>query len=106
MNSEDRGQITKYSRDSISGLPSVLCQALLDKGFRKDPTHYNMFWYHVGGKKAAVRTQTSQGEKECNHGMLTMGSVAQITCFTLRAYGNPNSRLLSKSAYRIPQILS
>ena len=75
-----------------------------------------MFWYYVGGKKTAVRTRTSQGEKECNHGMLAMrrkqmffdskGVVAQITCFTLRAYGNPNSRLPSKSAYRIPQNLS
>ena len=34
------------------------------------------------------------------------GVVAQITCFTLRAYGNPNSRLPSKSAYHISQTLS
>jgi hypothetical protein len=33
-------------------------------GFRRDKTHHNMFWFYDGERKTALRTRTSQGEKE------------------------------------------
>ncbi len=39
-------------------------KALEDKGFQKDPTHHNMYWFYINGKKTSVRIRTSNGEKE------------------------------------------
>jgi len=41
-------------------------------GFRRDKTHHNMFWFYHGDRKTALRTRTSQGEKEFDDSMLSM----------------------------------
>lgn len=41
-------------------------------GFRRDKTHHNMFWFYLGDRKTALRTRTSQGEKEFDDSMLSM----------------------------------
>jgi len=50
---------------------STFIQAIEKKGFVRDKTHHDMFWYHFDGKKTSVRTRTSQGEKEFNDGLLS-----------------------------------
>jgi len=48
-------------------------EAALEKlGFQRDKTHHNMFWYYHGDRKTALRTRTSQGEKEFDDSMLSM----------------------------------
>jgi len=41
-------------------------------GFRRDKTHHTMFWYYLGDRKTALRTRTSQGEKEFDDFMLSL----------------------------------
>lgn len=45
-------------------------QALERKGFIKDNTHHEMYWYYVDGKKTSLRTRVSNGEKEYNDYLL------------------------------------
>ncbi len=47
-------------------------KALQAKGFEEDPTHHNMYWYWLDGKKSSVRTRTSHGEKQFDDSMLSM----------------------------------
>lgn len=44
--------------------------ALLRKGFRKDPTHHEMYWLFVGERKTDIRTRISHGAKECGNRLL------------------------------------
>ncbi len=41
-------------------------------GFRRDKTHHNMFWYYLGDRKTALRTRTSQDEKEFSDSLLSL----------------------------------
>jgi len=50
---------------------STFIKAIEKKGFVRDKTHHDMFWYHFDGKKTSVRTRTSQGEMEFNDGLLS-----------------------------------
>ena len=48
-------------------------EAALERlGFRRDKTHHNMFWFYYEGQKTALRTRTSQGEKEFDDSLLSM----------------------------------
>ncbi len=48
-------------------------EAALERlGFRRDKTHHNMFWYYLGDRKTALRTRTSQGEKEFDDSLLSL----------------------------------
>ena len=48
-------------------------EAALERlGFQSDKTHHNMFWYYLDGRKTALRTRTSQGEKEFDDSLLSM----------------------------------
>ena len=38
--------------------------SLESKGFVRDTTHHNMFWYYYEGRRTSVRTRTSHGERE------------------------------------------
>lgn len=44
--------------------------ALLEKGFREDKTHHEMFWLYVDGRKTSVRTRLSHGVREYGDGLL------------------------------------
>lgn len=37
--------------------------ALEKKGFVKDQTHHEMYWYYANGKKTSIRTRVSHSEK-------------------------------------------
>jgi hypothetical protein len=50
---------------------STFIKAIEKKGFVRDKTHHDMFWYYLDGKKTGVRTRTSQGEREFNDGLLS-----------------------------------
>ncbi|MCJ7624967.1 MAG: hypothetical protein MUO76_15810 [Anaerolineaceae bacterium] len=50
---------------------STFIKAIEKKGFVRDKTHHDMFWYYLNGNKTSVRTRTSQGEKEFNDGLLS-----------------------------------
>jgi len=50
---------------------STFIKSIEKKGFVRDKTHHDMFWYYLDGKKTLVRTRTSQGEKEFNDGLLS-----------------------------------
>jgi hypothetical protein len=39
-------------------------EVLLNKGFRKDNSHHEMFWLYAADKKTSVRTRLSHGLKE------------------------------------------
>lgn len=48
-------------------------EAVLERlGLRRDKTYHNMFWYYHRDRKTALRTRTSQGEKEFDDSMLSM----------------------------------
>ena len=42
---------------------SELETALCNKGYAEDNTHRKMYWYYFDGRKTALRTRTSQGER-------------------------------------------
>ena len=42
----------------------VIENSLLDKGFRVDSTHHEMFWLYFNGKKTSIRTRLSHGKEE------------------------------------------
>ena len=48
----------------------VIRGALLKKGFESYETHHEMFFFCVDGKRTAVRTRLSQGNKECGSSLL------------------------------------
>ena len=50
--------------------PRVLESALLSKGFKKDNTHHRMLWFHVDGKKTAIRTRISHDVKDYGDSLL------------------------------------
>lgn len=45
--------------------------ALERKGFIKDQTHHQMYWYYVDGKKTSIRTRVSHNEKTYNDYLLS-----------------------------------
>jgi len=45
-------------------------KALEKKGFKRDKSHHNMFWFYFSGKKTSIRTRTSHNEKEFDESML------------------------------------
>ncbi len=50
--------------------PRRLEKALLSKGFQKDNTHHKMLWFHVEGKKTAIRTRISHDVKDYGNSLL------------------------------------
>lgn len=54
---------------SVYSTPKFV-KAIEKKGFVRDNTHHNMFWYYLDGKKTTIRTRTSHGEKEFNESLL------------------------------------
>jgi hypothetical protein len=48
-----------------------LDRSLLAKGFKKEATHHNMYWLHLGGKKTGVRTRLSHGETEYRENLIS-----------------------------------
>ena len=51
--------------------PRKLEKALLSKGFEKDNTHHRMLWFHVDGKKTAIRTRISHDVKDYGDPLLS-----------------------------------
>jgi hypothetical protein len=43
---------------------SSLRSALSDKGFKRQDTHHEMWWFWVGDQRTTVRTRISQGSRE------------------------------------------
>lgn len=50
---------------------SQFTQALEKKGFIKDNTHHEMYWYYSNGKKSSLKTRVSHSEKEYNESLLS-----------------------------------
>lgn len=50
--------------------PRTLEKALVRKGFEKDNTHHKMLWFHVDGKKTAIRTRISHDGKDYGDSLL------------------------------------
>lgn len=50
--------------------PRKLESALLSKGFVKDNTHHKMLWFHVEGRKTAIRTRISHDVKDYGDSLL------------------------------------
>lgn len=44
--------------------------SLLSKGFSKENTHHEMYWYFYNGKKTSIRTRLSHGYKEYSDNLL------------------------------------
>ena len=52
----------------------LLRKALLDKGFRIDKTHHEMYWFFSGERKTSIRTRISHGESEYDDYLLGLVS--------------------------------
>ena len=50
---------------------SKFIKAIEKKGFMRDNSHHNMFWYYLDGKKTSIRTRTSHGENDFNDGLMS-----------------------------------
>jgi hypothetical protein len=48
---------------------------LTAKGFRKDDTHHEMYWFFLAGRKTSVRTRISHSTKE--YGDHLLGQMAR-----------------------------
>lgn len=68
-------------------------------GFRRDKTHHNMFWYYLGDRKTALRTRTSQGEKEFDDSMLSLRR-KQVGNLTKSQFLEMLNGRLTETAYR------
>ena len=44
-------------------------KALETKGYKRDNTHHQMFWYYLDGKKSSVHTRMSHNEREFDDGL-------------------------------------
>jgi hypothetical protein len=49
---------------------SDLRAAFLAKGFLRDNTHHEMYWFHFQGRKTSVRTRISHGMSEYDDNLL------------------------------------
>lgn len=75
-------------------------EAALERlGFRRDKTHHNMFWYYLGDRKTALRTRTSQGEKEFDDSMLSLRR-KQVGNLTKSQFLEMLNGRLTEEAYR------
>ena len=45
-------------------------KGLRAKGFQQDNTHHRMHWLYVAGKRTAVRTRISHGQREYGESLL------------------------------------
>lgn len=53
-------------------LASLLINALLKKGFVKLETHHTMLWFVVNGRRAAIHTWVSQGQRKLDDRLLRL----------------------------------
>lgn len=75
-------------------------EAALERlGFHRDKTHHNMFWYYLENRKTALRTRTSQGEKEFDDSMLSLRR-KQVGNLTKSQFLEMLNGRLTEEAYR------
>jgi hypothetical protein len=57
----------------VSALPAKdIERALLDKGFHFHDTHHRRFFLVVDGKRTAISTKISHGERECGASLVSV----------------------------------
>ena len=87
--------------------------ALEAKGYRRDQTHHNMFWFFIDGRKTSVRTRPSHQEREFDErllserrkqmGLLDKGALLRFIQCTLTGEEYANYLLQTGRIKRPPQ---